>query len=469
MIPLSLAPVHSGDRVDADAIRTALRRAVKRAMQSMNGITQVRSVSVDVPNAINPLAWGAVQPHAPFVYWRNRSADVTYAAVGAARTWGGARSKRNNTLPSATVRNLERWLELLPPEVRIWGGARFDPTAQREDAWEEFGSWNLMLPRFTLHREGGTSRLFTTLVAPRDTQHQEAVLQQVDALRFPHEARTSATAHRVARADRPTRDEWMRQVQAAVDAIADDRLRKVVLARAVDLTFDVPLAPWALLHRLQEETPRCTAFGWQPARSGPAFIGATPERLFQMHGATLRTEAIAGTRPRGRTPEEDAMLRDELLNSSKDRREHAFVQEALTEALAPLAETVTAPDAPEELQLERKRHLRSEITATLRDSTTAVDVLNALHPTPAVGGTPTRSARAFIREHEAFDRGWYAGPVGWMSRDAAEVLVAIRSALVNDDTLTLYSGAGIVEGSDPAAEWDEIENKLADFKAALER
>ncbi len=127
------------------------------------------------------------------------------------------------------------------------------------------------------------------------------------------------------------------------------------------------------------------------------------------------------------------------------------------------------PDAPSELALQRKRHLRSEITATLHESTSPLNVLNALHPTPAVGGTPTRTARAFIREHESFDRGWYAGPVGWMKQDAAEMLVAIRSALVDRDTLTLYSGAGIVEGSDPASEWDEIENKLADFKAALER
>ena len=469
MLPLSLASVHSDDRVNADAVRTALRRAVKQAMQSMNGITQVRSVSVDVPTHLNPLAWGAIQPHAPFVYWRSRSTSTTYAAVGAAHAWGGPRSQRNATLPRATVRDLETWLELLPPDVRIWGGARFDPTAHREDAWNNFGPWNLVLPRFTLHRQGDTTRLFATLVAPHDTHHPNAVLNQVDALQFASDGPTVPFTTRTDRTDRPSRTAWMKQVRAAVSAIADDRLRKVVLARAVDLTFDTALSPWALLQRLQEETPRCTAFGWQPNRSGPAFIGATPERLFQMEGSTLRTEAIAGTRPRGATPEEDAALRHDLLNSAKDRREHAFVQDALANALTPLADAVHVPDTPEELQLERKRHLRSEITATLCSSTTPLDVLNALHPTPAVGGTPTKKARAFIREYESFDRGWYAGPVGWMSHDAAEVIVAIRSALVNDNTLTLYSGAGIVEGSDPASEWDEIENKLADFKAALER
>jgi len=469
MIPLSLVSAPSDDRIDADAVRSALRAEVRHALQSMNGITQVRTVSVEVPAAIDPLAWGAVQTQAPFVYWRSRITDGTYAAVGAAREWHGTTAPEESPIPESAVARLTPWLDRLPSGVRLWGGARFDPQSHREDAWAHFGAWTFMLPRFTLHRRGSTTHLHATLVAPHDTQEHEAVLRQVDALRFPNMPDTHADAHRLRRTDRPTRVEWMQQVRAAVQAIQDEHVRKVVLARAVDLHFDHPLMPWALLHRLQQETPQCTAFGWQPERSGPAFIGATPERLFQMRDATLHTEAIAGTRPRGDTSADDAMLRHELLNSDKDRREHAFVQEAIVDALAPLATDVEVPDAPSELALQRKRHLRSEIMATLHDATSPLDVLNALHPTPAVGGTPTSEARAFIRQHESFDRGWYAGPVGWMTRDAADMLVAIRSALVDGDTLTLYSGAGIVEGSDPASEWDEIENKLADFKAALER
>ncbi|MFO8233528.1 MAG: isochorismate synthase [Longimonas sp.] len=469
MIPLSLVSAPSDDRIDADAVRQALRAKVRQALQSMNGVTQVRTVSVEVPVAIDPLAWGAVQTQAPFAYWRSRTTDSTYAVVGAARQWQGIVAPEQGTLPESAVARLAPWLDRLPPGVRLWGGARFDPQSNREDAWADFGAWTFMLPRFTLHRSGSTTHLHATLVAPHDPQKREAVLRQVDALRFPNIPDVHADAHRLRRIDRPTRADWMQQVRAAVKAIRNEQLRKVVLARAVDLHFDHALMPWALLHRLQQETPQCTAFGWQPKRSGPAFIGATPERLFQMREDTLHTEAIAGTRPRGATPADDAMLRHELLTSDKDRREHAFVQDAIADALAPLATDVDVPNAPSELALQRKRHLRSEITATLHEATSPLDVLNALHPTPAVGGTPTRHACAFIREHESFDRGWYAGPVGWMTQDAAEMLVAIRSALVDRDTLTLYSGAGIVEGSDPASEWDEIENKLADFKAALER
>mgnify|MGYP006428016935 CR=1 FL=1 len=473
MIPLSLVSAPSDDRIDADAVRHALRAAVQQEIQSMNGRQQVRVVSVEVPAAVDPLAWGAVQTQAPFVYWRSRTTNSTYAIVGAAQQWHGASAPKTNSgagiIPASAVARLTPWLDRLPPEVRMWGGARFDPRSAREDAWADFGTWTFMLPRFTLHRSGSTAHLHATLVAPRDTQEREAVLRQVDALRFPNTPDAHADAHRLQRTDRPTRADWMKQVRAAVQAIEDEQIRKVVLARAVDLHFDHALMPWALLHRLQQETPQCTAFGWQPEHPGPAFIGATPERLFQMRGDTLRTEAIAGTRPRGDTPANDSMLRHELLHSDKDRREHAFVQDAIVDALAPLVTDVNVPGAPSELALQRKRHLRSEITATLRGATSPLDVLNALHPTPAVGGTPTDEARAFIRTHESFDRGWYAGPVGWLTRDAAEMLVAIRSALVNHDTLTLYSGAGIVEGSDPASEWNEIENKLADFKAALER
>jgi Isochorismate synthase len=179
------------------------------------------------------------------------------------------------------------------------------------------------------------------------------------------------------------------------------------------------------------------------------------------------SEAVAGTRGRGDTPEADAALRDELMDSPKERREHAFVQEAIRDELDRLCTSVEAPEAPSDLALAQGRHLHARLTGTLRSGTSTLDLLDALHPTPAVGGVPTDAALGAIRTQEPFDRGWYAGPVGWIGADAAEFAVAIRSGLVRDDRLALFSGAGIVDGSEPEREWDEIEQKIGDFASIL--
>ena len=176
---------------------------------------------------------------------------------------------------------------------------------------------------------------------------------------------------------------------------------------------------------------------------------------------------MAGTRPRGASATDDARLLEELLRSDKDRREHEYVRISIREELAPLADDFYLDAEPSEMKLASGRHLVSRVRATLRDGVTSLDVLKALHPTPAVGGYPSADAIAAIRAREPFDRGWYAGPVGWIGPDSAEFAVGIRSGLVQPRTLSLYSGAGIVEGSTPEGEWDEIEHKIVAFIKVL--
>jgi menaquinone-specific isochorismate synthase len=135
--------------------------------------------------------------------------------------------------------------------------------------------------------------------------------------------------------------------------------------------------------------------------------------------------------------------------------------------LKPFCEVLHVETEASEMKLARGRHLVSGITGTLHAGISTFDLLRALHPTPAVGGTPRREACAAIRQQEPFDRGWYAGPLGWIERDAAEFAVALRCGLVTPRHLALYSGAGIVRGSVPAAEWDEIEHKISDFMQVL--
>jgi menaquinone-specific isochorismate synthase len=230
----------------------------------------------------------------------------------------------------------------------------------------------------------------------------------------------------------------------------------------VEFGFDGDLDPTLLLESLKAATPGGFHFYAEP-EDGAAFIGASPERLYRRDGRSVESEAVAGTRPRGVSSEDDDGLRDDLLHSAKDLSEHSYVRTGIQESLAPLCEELQMDQDISDMKLARGRHLRSNVRGTLREGVTDAGLLDALHPTPAVGGYPRGGAMEEIRALEPFDRGWYAGPVGWIGADASEFAVGIRSGLVRGRTLALFSGAGIVAGSVPDQEWAEIEQKIGDF------
>jgi menaquinone-specific isochorismate synthase len=211
---------------------------------------------------------------------------------------------------------------------------------------------------------------------------------------------------------------------------------------------------------------RAYYFCFQP-KNEIAFIGGTPEQLYYRENNNIHTEAVAGTRRRGSSAYEDKQLEQDLLTCEKDIREHRFVVDSIQNALNILCDSINRQENISVLKLSRLQHLLMQFKGLLKQNIKDSDILENLHPTPAVGGVPSEEAINAIENIEHFDRGWYAGPVGWISRDKAEFAVAIRSGLVYENELYLYSGAGIVEGSDAENEWEEIENKIAGFMNAL--
>ena len=454
-------------RPPADALRGELTRAVREALVDANGVARIQRVSVPTPDTLDPLRWLHAQPGADRFFWAGRDDAIVEAAVGSTDV---LHVTERPLSANALARPLQSRLATATQPVRYYGGLRFDAwqsdaPPHPDAAWNAFGTARFVLPRFTLRQTPNGTRLSCILMFPQDTGQAASIVDSIQQLVFPEPSPLAPLPHPRRRADVPERDDWIRQVRWAVDAIRQRRLNKVVLARRTLLTLDRPLDPLATLRHLRPATPGCFHVAMQPGR-GPAFIGASPERLFRHDGQIVSTEALAGTGSRGESESADDALRTALLESDKDRREHAFVQRAIRDALDPLCTSVTA-DAVEEMRLARGRHLHAPLRGTLRDGVTTFDLLRALHPTPAVAGAPTEAALDAIRAHEPFDRGWYAGPMGWVSHDAAEFTVAIRSGLIRDNTLALYSGAGLVNGSDPAKEWDEIEQKISDFAAIL--
>jgi isochorismate synthase len=253
------------------------------------------------------------------------------------------------------------------------------------------------------------------------------------------------------------RERWAALVERALAEIRAGNLRKVVLARAVDLESDEPLDAHALLHSLASRQPTGRSF---LLRSGDAaFLGATPELLCDVEGDLVRTEALAGSAP----PGQEARLR----RSEKDLREHAEVVAHIVSRLRPLSRTLQVPSEPEILALPNLLHLRTPIEARLAPGRSAADVAAALAPTPAVSGAPQAAALRFLAEHEGLDRGLYAGVIGWAGPGRAELAVALRCAVIRGKRARLFVGAGIVEGSEARAEWDETELKARALLEAL--
>ncbi|GAB5536582.1 MAG: isochorismate synthase [Rubricoccaceae bacterium] len=443
-------------RSSASLLAQRLRRAV-RAWDSQATLR----VEVPVP-AVDLLSWIGAQPVGPQVYWKGRGDVEARAAIGIAF---GIDASSLNALPSGA----RQLLAGLPPRARLYGTARFAPDLDVSSEWSDFGRVRFVLPRIELVSDGRVATLAVHL-APGETAGD--ALAALDLLRPLHASKPYGLASRTERRDAPDFDGWAGAIELALDAFSHGELRKVVLARRTQFLFDGAIQPTALLSRLEAATPRCFHALVRPVPGGPAFVTASPERLFSLQGRALETEAVAGTRPRAIHDSDDDRLLDELLASAKDRREHAFVREAIEDHLQPLAEDIDVDDQTSAMTLARGRHLYTGVRATLRLNATPLDVLAALHPTPAVGGTPRTESLAAIAKLEPFDRGLYAGPIGWIGRDAngaeaAEFAVGIRSGLVDGHMLSLYSGAGIVEGSEAASEWAEIEHKIGDFARVL--
>jgi isochorismate synthase len=198
------------------------------------------------------------------------------------------------------------------------------------------------------------------------------------------------------------------------------------------------------------------------------FLGATPERLIALHAGTASTMALAGSAPRGKTPAEDDRLGELLLASPKERAEHAVVVAALHEGLGQACTGIVADAQPAVYKLPNVQHLLTSIRGHVARGRSVLDLLGYLHPTPAVGGYPRSAALELIRKHEALDRGWYAGPIGWMNaKGEGEFVVGLRSGLVRGDTAMLFAGCGIVADSDPVAETAEWGWKLRPMLGAL--
>lgn len=424
---------------------------------------------------ISPLAFFAAgapnYAHERF-YWENANKTLTLVGLGHAVTLTSERADDRYEeisaqwqLLCATIIKEEKDLDPV-----LFGGFSFDPENVKKSEWHQFPSAFFVVPSFQLSIKNGKTCITINLIT-EDVQAAEAFDQLRDERdRLIHNAQVAEFHPQlkpiVTQVEEIGKKKYMEAVRKATLKIQEGQADKVVIARPVKLHFAKSVEGITALHHISNEQQESYHFGLQLGEQ--LFFGATPERLIEIRDGRAYSACVAGSIKRGKSAEEDRKLGEALLNDQKNRQEHQYVVKMISDVFKELCSEVRMPKIPRLMKIRDIQHLHTPVEGVVESEHNIFTFVQALHPTPALGGTPTTVSKELIRELEQMDRGYYAAPIGWV--DAAgngEFAVAIRSALLDENSAYLYAGGGIVADSDPLSEYEETWVKLRPVLRAL--
>ncbi len=409
-----------------------------------------------VPVTVDPLALVRSGAHLfPFAAYFGRPDADEAGGLGAA--W-----RSEATDGAGRFGEISAQLSQCGIDSRAFVGFSYRPEGGLGTEWDGFSRAVSVIPVLSVIGTRESAELVVVLPPGRSWGPVAQVLSQLSDPGPPATGRTTDLSIE----SRPAPTEWEGAVANAVDSIRAGLFEKVVMARSVLVTSDVPYRPFDLVSRLRMTYPECYVFGWQ--QGDRVFVGASPELLAERVGSRVRSHPLAGSAPRGSNEEEDRAFGELLMSSGKDRREHRFVVDDITERLRPLTTSLHVDQVPSLRKTTHVQHLSTEVRGDLVNSIHVFDLAGTLHPTPAVGGSPRDEADRFLAKEELIDRGWYAGGIGWANRAGdGELAIALRCALIQGRTALLYAGAGIVADSNPAAELEETRLKFRTMMSLL--
>lgn len=443
-----------------------VRNQVNRFLPRIKGIIQsgkplpllvtCRTVPVDI------LRWLKSHSVYPRLYWYDRKGSMEIGGYGSLMTVSEDDPSRFLT----AFGKLSAMLDKHPQKdsLRFLGGMSFSPQEKQDNRWKDFPGFWFVLPEVMMLRINEDYFVSAGVLLEGHEDVNETFTSMLESLKKTQAENPSPTPDQfpaiITRTDHPDYAGWTNNVDTSLHEISEGKIDKVVLARRTDLLFEKPVDAVDYLHALKDANDRCYCFLLQPKQC-TAFLGATPERLFKTEKNLLVSEAACSTVVRGADPDEDQRRSAWLLQNRKELSEHGFVTGDLLEKFQQITKNACLSGQPKVLQLANVQHLVSNISGVLKNGISIGEIVSIMHPTAAVGGYPGPAATSLIKRLEPFGRGWYAGPVGIISHESAEMAVGIRSSLVTDRVISLFTGAGIVQGSTPESEWQEIEDKMS--------
>ncbi|RYM06316.1 isochorismate synthase [Sporolactobacillus sp. THM7-7] len=407
-------------------------------------------------------------------FWQDQTGELVMAGLGAA-----AKMQTDKSF-SRVTHIKKRWDRLRRAAVQagawrtegtgplLFGGFSFDPDKPSSLIWPSFDSGLFYLPAFLLTVRSG--QFYLTMNQPcRPGDRPDLLLSALNRMEkglFNSRCVLPVKNNRLIQTRRQDPGLWKQLVQEAVRQMEPSGMKKVVLARTLRLLFEKKLEPETVLQRLRDRQTGNFIFSLESVDD--CFLGASPERLIRKSGGHVFSTCLAGSAARGNSRETDEQLGLELLHNKKNRLEHRYVVTAIKQVLGELCGVLNVPDHPVLLKNKDIQHLYTPIRGELSRHLSILDIVEKLHPTPALGGVPTDKAVRWIGEHENLDRGFYASPIGWCDTYGnGEFAVGIRSALMHGREATLFAGCGIVGDSVPETEYEETAIKFHPMLDAL--
>lgn len=446
-----------------DAIRHSLLIAMDTACKkaSAEGRPVLAVASTPVPHADLVSAFARYSRYSDVSLWLGL-AGKSMLGVGSALECFGQNSSRFSTVSSQWHAAIDGAVVVGGIAPFALGGFRFDPACNMSPMWDNFKDGALTIPRLSvLHLEDSGCHVVAADYVPPHAdlasrfEHMVSLWKNRDSI-----SGSAPLAQPVLLESEKDKHRWHALVHAALSDISQGKARKIVAARMLRVSADAPFAVSDIVRRLRVDNPKGAVFAF--GRKGVYFVGATPEVLLTANAGAFRTMALAGSAPRSEDPAQDTVFGQELLDSEKERQEHDFVVQAVSRALRPRCRRIAVDASPSLHKLKSVQHLVTHFEGEIIQPCNILDIVEQLHPTPAVGGVPCNSALEFLRAHEGFDRGWYAGPVGWLDAlGNGEFMVSLRSGVINGRNAALFAGCGLVAGSDPEKEYRETQLKFS--------
>ncbi|QOR65985.1 isochorismate synthase [Cytobacillus suaedae] len=351
----------------------------------------------------------------------------------------------------------------------LFGGFSFDPYKEKTKLWSNFLDAKFVMPTLMLTVLKDECYLTTNFLYNKEEEIQvrENELNPIkDELLTERKVPNEALSVQEFKMTEVKPEEWKRSVKEVTNKIKQGQVEKVVLAREVRLFFDQPIEITNVISNLREQQPLSYTFAFENGKD--CFVGASPERLVKKENHEVLSTCLAGSIKRGTTLKEDDDYGKLLLNDKKNIIEHEVVVHMIKDAMSKACNHLEVPIKPSLYKMRDIQHLYTPVKGIVKEDVSLLSIVDSLHPTPALGGFPKEDALNMIREIEVLDRGWYAGPIGWIdSRDNGEFAVAIRSALLQENEASLFAGCGIVGDSEPESEYRETEIKFKPMLSAL--
>lgn len=397
-------------------------------------------------------------------FWQNREKTRTIVGIGHALTIKSDSVNRMkevqqqwNAIKNSIIK------EKVDQSPILFGGFSFDELQQTETDWHAFSTAFFVVPEFQLEIKHESSKLSINCLSGEGNYltRFEELRKERDRLLHVAQVDERPLFEKATVVEKVERNvpEYLEAVKSVKREINAGHVDKVVISRSIELHFEDHVSTGSALYYSLQEQPESYTFVLENGTH--AFIGATPERLIRKEEGQIFSAGVAGSVRRGKDVGEDQRLGQALLSDEKNREEHDYVVSMIKQVIEPLCDSLSVPKVPKLLKIRDIQHLFTPIQGEAKTDADLLSFVSALHPTPALGGTPRKEAIQLIRDLEKLDRGYYAAPIGFVdAEDNGEFVVGIRSALLKGGKALLYAGGGIVSESDPLAELEETNVKF---------